>query len=172
MARGQSVDGWKPERLRFIGIALAFPSSPRPWARESSMFLYSLNARMAFFCKSRGLATSIEIAEGIATRSRIISIICPFRELCFRREPRHFAEQFVCRGSCAMKYVHLQTLTSQTSSSFSAGIFMAVSLSIFRCALSISLGTRLSHWFKETSINSATANSSRTTRSVSPVFST
>ena len=53
----------------------------------------------------------------------------------------------------------------------SAGIFAASSLPMFRCAFSISLGTRLSHWFRDTSMNSGAARVSRKTRSVSPVFS-
>src|SRR5580700_568991 len=47
---------------------------------------------------------------------------------------------------------------------------MAISLSMFRCAFSISLGTRLSHWFKETSMNSSAANSSSTKVGITRVF--
>ena len=108
-----SANAWEPDRL-FIGVAVACPSSP-PWARESSISAHSLNARMAFLCKSRGVTTINEIAQAINIRSRIISTICPFRELCFRLEPRHFAEQFVGRGSRAMKYVHLHDFKGDVS---------------------------------------------------------
>jgi hypothetical protein len=53
------------------------------------------------------------------------------------------------------------------TASFSVGILRAISLPMFKCAFSISLGTRRSHWFRDTSWNSSVAKVSRKTRSSS-----
>ena len=59
-----------------------------------------------------------------------------------------------------------------TISSFSAGMVWIAFLSSFKCEKTISGGSRLIHWLREKSKTSLALNSSRNTRSVSPVFST